>query len=135
MACILAIIEFNVLTGQPKEWEHPRFYPPSKWRNTAKAVGVEDKIKYQHLNAEKLSFPTESFDGIFMLITLPYIQNKEVTLNECLRVIKPKGLIVIIEDIKMGIEYFQKKRVWVQEWYPISWILENLLPEVMFQRK
>jgi ubiquinone/menaquinone biosynthesis C-methylase UbiE len=103
MACILAIIGFNVLTGQPKELEHP------PWEEYAKAVGVDDKIEYQHIKAEKLPFPSESFDGIFMLITLPYIQNKKVALNECLRVIKPKGLIVSIEDNESGIEYFQKK--------------------------
>jgi ubiquinone/menaquinone biosynthesis C-methylase UbiE len=109
MACILALIGFNVLTGQPEKWEHPTLCPPTRWEKNAKAVGVEHKIRYQQINAEKLSFPTESFDGIFMLITLPYIQNKEVALNECLRVIKPKGLIIDIEDNERGIRYFQKK--------------------------
>lgn len=109
MATILALNGLNVLTGQPKGWDRTRLCPSSMWRKTAKAVGVEHKIKYQHLEAERLTFPAESFDWIFMYITLPYLKNEEVALNECLRVIKPKGLVVSIEDNERGIEYFQKK--------------------------
>jgi ubiquinone/menaquinone biosynthesis C-methylase UbiE len=109
MACMLAINGFNVLTGQPKEWEGPGYCPSSAWRKRAKAIGIEQKIMYQNFNAEDLSFPTDSFDGIFMLITLPYIQKKDVALNECIKICKPKGVIVIIEDNQIGIEFFQNK--------------------------
>ena len=103
MTIILAINGFNVLTGEPEYTCH------HDWRKAAKAIGVEHKITYQQLDAEQLSFPEDSFDGIFMHITLLYILNKEGALNECLRVIKPNGLIVIVEDNHTGIEYFRNK--------------------------
>lgn len=104
LTIILALNGFNVLTGELNDGHH------HDWRKSAEALGVEHHIQFQHLDAEKLSFPVESFDAIFMHITLLYIQNREVALNECLRVIKPKGLIVIIEDNKNGIEYFQNTK-------------------------
>lgn len=109
MACLLVINGFNVLTGQPKEWEQLGLYPSSTWRTKASAIGIEQKIKYQKFNVEDLPFPKDSFDVIFMLITLPYIQKKDVALNECMRIVKPKGVIVIIEDNQMGIKFFQSK--------------------------
>ncbi len=128
MACMLAINGFNVLTGQPKEWESPGFYPSSVWRTRAKAIGIEQKITYQNFDVENLSFSTDSFDGIFMLITLPYIQKKNITLEECIRIIKPKGAIVIIEDNQIGIEFFQNKGM------NLGVVLKPLDPRTMINR-
>ncbi len=127
MAILLAINGFNLLTGQPEEdseWhdpeedhcgnheEHEGHHHDSNWsdwRESAKAVGVENRIKFQHFNAESLPFPTESFDGIFMYDTLQHIKNRDVALNECLRVIKPRGIVSVIEWNKKSIEHDEKK--------------------------
>lgn len=69
----------------------------SDWKEKARALSVEDKIKFQYLNAESLNFPDDSFDGIFMYDTLQHIKNREAALNECIRVLKVRGLICIIE--------------------------------------
>ncbi len=127
MSILLAINGFNVLTGQPEEdpeWEphetdhcehdgkhesHHHGFTMSDWKDNARAVGVEDKIKFQHLNAERLNFPDESFDGIFMYDTLQHIKNREVALNECIRVMKVSGLICVIEWNEKSIKDDEEK--------------------------
>jgi 2-polyprenyl-3-methyl-5-hydroxy-6-metoxy-1,4-benzoquinol methylase len=105
MAILLAINDFDVLTGEPKfeperdggehyEHHHGQYYEFhheecfegnwADWRETAKEIGVEHKIKYQHFNAENLPFTDESYDGVFMYDALQHIQNREQALHECL---------------------------------------------------
>ena len=115
MAILLALNGYNVLTGEPKKEieechhgrHHHEFY--SNWRESAKEVGVIDKVKYQHLDAEDLPFPDQSFDAVFMLDTLQHIKLREQALKECLRVVKPKGIVSIFEMNEKGVEYCQKK--------------------------
>lgn len=110
MSILLALNGFNVLTGQPEdpEWEeHKKHHCEhehehhgctlSDWKEKARAVGVEDKIQFQYLNAESLNFPDSTFDSIFMYDTLQHIKNREVALNEYIRVLKARGLICIVE--------------------------------------
>jgi len=114
MAILLALNGYNVLTGEPKkdieECHHGRhhhdFY--SDWRESAKAVGVMDKVKYQHLDAEDLPFPDQSFDAVFMLDTLQHIKHRKQALKECLRVVKP-SIVSISEMNEKGVEYCQKE--------------------------
>lgn len=112
MTIILALNGFNVLTGEPESsregnnhGEHHRGF--SDWRKSAKAVGVENKIKYQQLDAEDLPFPDKSFDAVFMLDTLQHIEKKRIALKECLRVFKSKGILCVIELNKNGLKYCQ----------------------------
>ena len=72
-----------------------------------KAAGVENKIKYQQLDAEDLPFPDESFDAIFMLDTLQHIKEKAKALKECMRLVRHNGIVNIFELNKDGIEYCQ----------------------------
>ena len=101
LTTVLALNDFNVLTGNPESAYH------YDWRKAAKAYGVEHKIKFQYLDVEKLTFPVESFDVIFMHLILGHIKKRELALNNCLKVIKNNGLIVIIENNEKGIEHFQ----------------------------
>ncbi len=117
MAIILALNGFDVLTGEPEEEaeeeHHGEFY--TNWRESAKAVGVENKIEYQHLDAEDLPFPDGSFEAIFMLDTLQHIKEKAVALKECMRVVKSNGIVGIIELNENGIEYCRSKYGFVPE--------------------
>ena len=107
VAIILALNGFDVLTGEPEEEaegeHHGEFC--SDWRESAKAVGVGNKIEYQHFDAEGLPFPDESFDAIFMLDTLQHIKDKAMALKECMRVVKPNGIFSVIELNENGVEY------------------------------
>jgi len=117
MSILLAFNGYNVLTGEPEgkaEEEHFDEYNHHEnahlnWRESANAVGVIDKIEFQHLDVEDLPFPEQSFDAIFMLDTLQHIKHKEQALEECLRVVKPKGIVSIFEMNERGIEYCQKE--------------------------
>ncbi|MHA2377315.1 MAG: class I SAM-dependent methyltransferase [Candidatus Thorarchaeota archaeon] len=110
MSILLALNDYRVLTGQPKhdpEWEkihehhcehvHDVHAPYGDWKSNAQAIGVDDKITFRHLDAEHLDFANETFDAIFMYDTLQHVAHREDTLNECIRVIKPDGVICVIE--------------------------------------
>jgi ubiquinone/menaquinone biosynthesis C-methylase UbiE len=120
MSTLLALNGFYVLTGEPEvdpEREimesHNHHHDHCKehdwgswndWRDSAKKLGVENKIKFQNFNAQDLPFEDNSFDGIFLYDALQHIQNRELALKECLRILKNEGIIVVIEWSKNQIE-------------------------------
>jgi ubiquinone/menaquinone biosynthesis C-methylase UbiE len=134
MSILLALKGFKVLTGEPEEdpekyefehWHshnsdvshekdhiHHHDYDWEAWDNweqSAKVLGVVDKIVYQHFDAQDLPFEDGLFDGIFFYDSLQHIENRELALRECLRVLKEKGNIIIIEWSEKQIEEDYKK--------------------------
>jgi len=122
MSILLALNGFHVLTGEPEvdperdgEDQHGHHHEENNgelwndWRKSAKNLGVEDKIQYQNFDIQNLSFVSRSFDGIFLYDTLQHVNNRELALNECVRVLKNDGVIVIIEWTKKQIEEDFKK--------------------------
>ena len=116
MAISLAADGFDVLTGEPEgehrkhEWWHEQGASGGNldWRQAAKALGVEHKITFQHLDAQQLSFEEESFDAVFLYDALQHIEGREKALTECLRVIRPRGVVCAIETNEHGVEYFKR---------------------------
>ena len=127
MSIILALNGYNVITGEPEvdperdnydqylegggdkdDHDHHDFFE-SDWRESAKAVGVENQITYQYFDAQDLPFPDETFDGIFLYDSLQHIQKKDVALMECLRVLNSDGVICVIEWNTKSIEEDYKK--------------------------
>ncbi|MHA2124579.1 MAG: class I SAM-dependent methyltransferase [Promethearchaeota archaeon] len=122
MAILLAINGFKVITGQPEskpEYErhngtHSAHHDNHDyddhrissldWKKNAKALGVDDKIHFQHFDAINLPFSNNSFDCIFMYDTLQHVQNRKKALNECLRVVKSGGFVGVIEWSKKAID-------------------------------
>ena len=128
MSTLLALNGFHVLTGEPeidperdKMNEHDHQYGDFKenhhenheecnwgdwndWRESAKVLGVEDRIKYQYFDVEDLPFSNEAFDGIFLYDTLQHVKNREIALNKCLRTLNSNGVIVVIEWTMKQIE-------------------------------
>lgn len=121
MSILLALNGFNVLTGQPEEieWEghnhhcdtehEHHSFQMSDWKENVRAVGVEDRITFQYLNAESLNFPDSTFDSIFMYDTLQHIKKRERALSECIRVLKVNGLLCIIEWNEKSIRDTEEK--------------------------
>jgi SAM-dependent methyltransferase len=108
MAILLALNGYDVLTGQPEkdpEWEEHKHhggedhhdFPDFNWRANAHSVGVEERIKFQNLDAHNLDFPDGSFDGVFMYDALQHMKNKSKALNECIRVSNSQGAVYVIE--------------------------------------
>jgi SAM-dependent methyltransferase len=124
MSILLALNGFHVITGQPghdPEWEeycNNRHEPESEsehnhehhgpasydWRENAKALNVLDLIEYIHLDAQDLNFLDETFDAVFLYDALQHIENKTIALNECIRVIKPQGIVCVIEWNKKTVD-------------------------------
>ncbi|GAH38531.1 unnamed protein product, partial [marine sediment metagenome] len=128
MSTLLALNGFNVLTGEPEidpekdnidhhdhhheensevqnEYhEEHNWELWNDWRTSAKNLGVEAQITFQNFDVQELSFENESFDGIFLYDTLQHVKNRVIALNECLRVVKNDGVIVVLEWTKKQIE-------------------------------
>ncbi|NVM18154.1 MAG: class I SAM-dependent methyltransferase [Candidatus Lokiarchaeota archaeon] len=133
MSILLALNGFHLLTGEPEvdperegEEHHGHYHEDNNeshvenneehnvaywidWRESAKNLGVEDKIRYQNFDVQSLTFNNQSFDGIFLYDTLQHVKNREKALKECIRVLKNNGVIVIIEWSKKQIEEDFKK--------------------------
>jgi len=135
MSSLLALNGFNVLTGEPEadpdinNCDHEDHHPHnvsheqhqysnhenhdsntwSNWKESAKSLGVLNKIKFQYFDVQDLPFDDESFNVIFLFDSLQHIQNRELALKECIRVLKLGGMIIIIEWTKKKIEDEYKK--------------------------
>ena len=103
MAILLALHGYQVITGEPEgaNW--------GDWKTPAKKVNVEDMITFKPFNAEKMPFEDASFDAIFLYATLHHIGNKKLALREFLRVMTPKGTLIIIELTDEGVEVVRKR--------------------------
>lgn len=115
MAINLALNGFDVITGEPDEWQknHRHRDPGSRdrhgdWKEMAEKLDVTHKIKYQPLNAESLTFSREFFDGVFLYNSLHHIPDKIKAISECARVVKPAGVICIFEMNEAGNTFFRK---------------------------
>jgi 2-polyprenyl-3-methyl-5-hydroxy-6-metoxy-1,4-benzoquinol methylase len=74
---------------------------------------VKDYAKYKNLNisvsemsAEELKFETDSFDFVLGWGFIMHTENPEIALNELIRVVKPRGKIVIYFYYKHSISYW-----------------------------
>ena len=103
MTICLASKGYHTVTGEPKgdNW--------ADWRSSAKKAGVEDLITFKYFKAEKLPFTNAEFDAIFIYTSFHHINDKVKALNECVRVIKKDGIIIIFELTPKGIEEVRKR--------------------------
>ena len=103
MAILLALNGYHVITGEPEgdNW--------ADWRSSAEKVGVENLIRFQYLQAEKLPFDNGEFDAVFMYTSLHHMDDKVNALKECVRVIKRGGILIIIELTPEGVEEVRKR--------------------------
>lgn len=54
-------------------------------------------VVYQHMNAEELTFPDDSFDVVILNLILSVVEHPHIALSEALRVIKDGGSIIILD--------------------------------------
>jgi ubiquinone/menaquinone biosynthesis C-methylase UbiE len=103
MAIILALQGYRIITGEPEgdNW--------ANWRSAAQKVNVEGFITFKYFNAENLPFESASFDAVFIFGTLHHIDDKYAAMKEILRVTKKKGIFVIFEHTKKGIENIRER--------------------------
>ena len=132
MSTLLALNEYNVITGEPEvdperdgghhhnhdhedkgkhhcECPKESYWEFKDWKESARELGVESMISFQNFDAQNLPFEISMFDGIFLYDALQHIPNRDQALNECLRILKPGGYIVVIEWTEEMIEEEYKK--------------------------
>ncbi len=108
MAISLAMNGLDVVTGEPDHDGEDEGEGYSDWRESAKVLGVEHKIRYQQFNAETVPFRTASFNGVFLYDALQHIHDREQALAEANRVAKPEGVVCVIETNEDGVDYFRE---------------------------
>ena len=148
MSILLALNGYDVLTGQPKY--DPEFDPHnhhhcehelnsqnktwielSNWKQNAQKIGVSKKISFMYLTANKLCFPDETFDGVFLYDSLQHIAERESALIECLRVTKTNNFICIIEWNKEVIKDTEKNEGFTIDYIDPRELLTNKKKEFL----
>ena len=101
MALSLALNGYSVLTGEPKNDFSE--YAKQDWLSSAKKVNVDHLISFKAFNAEKMPFGDNEFDAVFMMGALHHVNDKHLVIKECIRIVKPEGILCIIEPSVKGL--------------------------------
>lgn len=98
MAIVLAASGCKVVTGEPKDdhW--------ADWKTPAGELGLLNKIEFQPFEAENLPFQEEQFDAVFLYGALHHIPDKSAAIKEMHRVLKPNGIMCLIELTEKAIK-------------------------------
>ena len=88
--------------------------------NTAKSyIGSKfDKSRYSYYNAnaETLPFENDSFDAVYICWVLEHVPNPQRIIDECFRVLKPKGIITISEVQNNNLWLIPKSEIILNYW-------------------
>jgi demethylmenaquinone methyltransferase/2-methoxy-6-polyprenyl-1,4-benzoquinol methylase len=66
-------------------------------RERVKAAGLADRIELMAGTAERLTYEDDSFDGLTFTYLLRYVADPAATMRELARVVKPGGVIAMLE--------------------------------------
>jgi ubiquinone/menaquinone biosynthesis C-methylase UbiE len=109
-AIFLASQRYRVLTGEPST--DTSRYAGQGWAASAEKVGLRDRIRFEHFEASRMPFGSETFDAVFFFGVLHHIDEavRRDVLREALRVAKKTGAVVFFEPRKVTLE-----RLWVDD--------------------
>ena len=109
-AVLLALHGFQVTTGEPAD--DATHYAAKDWAATAAAVGVEDRITFQHFDAGQMPFADGEFAAVFFFGVLHRVDEatRGAVFREALRVVKPGGAVTYFEPGQQTLQ-----RVWVND--------------------
>ena len=110
MAITLALNDYEVLTGEPKD-DHS-VYAKEDWFNNAKKVNVDHLIKFKAFDAKDMPFEHNTFDAIFFMGSLHHI-DEEYRVNvfkECIRISKSNAIICFFEPNQKAIKMIKEKK-------------------------
>ncbi len=106
MAITLALNNYKVITGEPESDNSE--YAKQDWLEDAKKVNIDHLITFKPFNAEEMPFEDELFDAIFIMGVLHHINDRASTFKECVRTVKPNGVICIIEPTRKVIKNIRR---------------------------
>ncbi|MFA5088775.1 MAG: class I SAM-dependent methyltransferase [Candidatus Omnitrophota bacterium] len=67
-------------------------------------LGLENHVVFKIENAERLSFPDQSFDTIFSINVFHHLEKPLAVLSEIIRLLRPTGQIILGEFNAKGLE-------------------------------
>ncbi len=109
-----------------------------KANKKASELDLQDRVSFQVMDYTKLSFPEESFDGVYTMESLVHVPDHQQALREFYRVLKPGGRLVLFEySICPKKEMtFQQKRLWnmiMEGWamHSLPRFLHGKFPEIL----
>lgn len=96
-AIFMASEGFAVTTGEPETDQS--MYARRDWAESARKVGVLDRIQFRSFDASELPFESGTFEGVFFFGVLHHVpeQLRGKALSEALRVVKQDGAVVLFE--------------------------------------
>jgi len=98
----LAQEDFKFITIDPSQEE----------QNYAKMniqhLGLEKNVDFKVENGEAMSFANDSFDIVISANTVHHLNNAFLVMDEIIRVLKPKGKIVLSDFTAQGLELVDK---------------------------
>ena len=83
-------------------------------KQRANKKGLSDQTDFQHVKAGPLNFEDESFDYVISSGAFTQISDKLATYKECLRVLKPGGVLSCYDWMKSEGEYSQDMLYWFE---------------------
>ncbi len=106
-AIYLALEGFEVITGEPATDSSQ--YANKPWEDSARKLGVRDRIRFDAFDASDMPYSTDAFDAVFFFGVLHHVEEKlrDAVLRESLRVAKNNGAVVFFEPKPETLE-----RVW-----------------------
>jgi len=108
----------------------------SKHIKMAKILAKENNVIFNTdfilMDFINTSFPSNQFDAIYLLESSCYAYNKEILLHEMYRILKPRGILVIIDVFLTNVQLSPfLKNFYV--WFCKGWGLTNLIKLAEFK--
>lgn len=76
-----------------------------------------DGLRFEIMDAEKLTFPDNHFDLVTISNSLHHMQNVEAVLHEMYRVLRPGGILLVAEMYSDGLTELQTRHVELHHWW------------------
>lgn len=82
----------------------------------ASRPGLEDRVQFHRMDALHLEFPSDSFDGAWLIWVLEHVPDPLAVLKETRRVMTPGGQIVVTEVQNSGLYIYPRKPALESYW-------------------
>jgi ABC-2 type transport system ATP-binding protein len=97
-------------------------------------MGDHPKVKFQEENCMATSFPSEALDSVFMANLIHVIESPSMLLEECYRILREGGTLVIVTFTDHGMRLWEKIKMglrFVKSWGKPPAHTHSFSPEVL----
>ncbi|MBD3402440.1 methyltransferase domain-containing protein [candidate division GN15 bacterium] len=94
-----------------------------------------DRVRFELMDAEHLQFASESFDTVAMSNSLHHLPEPDIVLSEMKRVLKPGGVMIVVEMFCDNQSETQMSHVLVHHWWAEIDILRGVYHRESYTRQ